>query len=475
MRPKLTKSIDRSIDMASSSSAAARAAPPAWAILGRIARVLNDAADDPAPLSVALAEPPRISTLSVPTSLHHPSPRREDADKHPYVVAADDRTDLLLLHVSRSPFVGFDLGRQPPGVLLVARGFSPAGEGAARLDAPVGAHVLLHERDWGAAVPRISSLKNLGLVSRPGSGGAEFAVAELRVADGDRDTLLTFRSGAAAWVERQVFCPHMSTPRGRGAWSCHDVIPHDGKLWWVDLLWGVLGCDPFSDETALTYAGLREPGTTSARRRRLETRRMVGVSRGSVWFVEVAGDDPGVPGEKLVVIRKLVTEPWGFGWWKQRRETSLAQIWASEAYVASGLPMEVPAPALLHPGNPCVVYFFLERFLFGVDVSESRLVEFVREPCDLVPLVAGPLRQPPLGWHYVLAWVMAPFPANEELDGEDDGKDDQVSMDVDSPTEGRQSPSARKRGSTTEGNQSRSAKRPHIQRSPDATDMSCSE
>ncbi|KAL6596608.1 hypothetical protein ACP70R_047251 [Stipagrostis hirtigluma subsp. patula] len=395
----------------SSSSSAAAAEPPLpWLILGRVARVPHSGHP-----TLTVAQPPRVSTLTV-SRTHHPKPA--DADRHPYVVAADDAAGFLV-HVSASPYIGFDLGRNPPGILLVV----PACD-FAQLDepAPRGTATRVPDRDRPRQ-PGVSSIKNLGIVSRPGSGGADYVVAELRFEDHDRASLLSFRTDDDEWVERplQVRDYSPSGPAGRRwTWSSDDVIPHNGWLWWVDLVEGILRCNPFAAEPELWYVSLPEAATgltaqyTRDPPQNIESRRMVRVSTGNVRFVDIAPAriDDERPGEKRVVIWKLVPGPDCRTFWEQQCETRLARIWASSRYKEIGLPEQVPELALVHPGRPDVVYFFLEQHLFGVDVSQSTVVDFAREP-GLVEVIPGPVRPPPISWRHVLAWVMPPSLSDE--------------------------------------------------------------
>ncbi|TVU11444.1 hypothetical protein EJB05_45048, partial [Eragrostis curvula] len=399
--------------------------PPPWVILGRVARVEHDSVEEPGELSVELALPPGISILTVPRSLH-PNPNYADADKHPYVVAADPAAGLLLLHVSEWPFIGFDLDKDPVGALLVARGFLPADPAAGR-DAHVAAAARVPDRAR-SGLRRISSIQNIGLVSLPGSGGADYVVAELRLdgADVDTATLFSFRSGSDGWVEKELSCPSMHF--GRRMWSSsHDVIAHDGKLWWVNLMWGLLVCDPFADEPALRYIKL--PDSIGDVRKVVdppstESNRMVGVSNGKLLFVEMAREVVDPVEETVVVVQSLrFDRSSGEPWWDWMSATSLGVIWASRGYKAARMPYrEVPVLALVHPHDPDVVYFFLKECLFGFDLIMNRVTEFVHKPA-LVEVVAGTRRPPPISWRYIVAWVLPPSLANAHDNLMDEDKD----------------------------------------------------
>ncbi|KAG0514118.1 hypothetical protein BDA96_10G162700 [Sorghum bicolor] len=396
--------------MASSSSSSSPA--PLWVALGRVTLVQHDSIKDPGDVSLKLALPPRASTLTVPMSVH-PKPDYDDTDRHPYVIAAADAG--LLLHVSHWPFVGFDLDRDPPGIVLVARDFL---RGAGPGEAIAASVVRIPDRDRRQCQAGISSIKNTGLVSLPGSGGADYAVAELYISasdeddddgdDDDRATLLFFRSRADSWVQKDLRCPSMSGRRWM--WSSHDVIGHDGKLWWVNLVWGLLGCDPFADEPVLHHVPLQETypiGHTAEVLQDIERRRMVRVSQGKLRFVELAcHKEEEEEEETLLVVWTLVFGRGTFTRWQHHRVARLASIWASDSYRATGLPAQVPALALLHPSNPDVVYLYLEQYLFGVNVAQSMVVDFVRRPCKLVEVVAGHKRPPPVSWRHFLAWEL---------------------------------------------------------------------
>ncbi|KAL6634199.1 hypothetical protein ACP70R_026870 [Stipagrostis hirtigluma subsp. patula] len=426
-------------------AATSRSPPPPpplapWVILGRVALVPYAAAGDPDPEdpSVELAAPPLVSSLTVPLRVH-PKPTYRDADRHPYILAANDAG--LLLHVSEGPFIGFDFGRNPMGVLVVARDFLPADPAAGR-DAPTATAVRVPDRACPPQV-RIANIKHVGFVSLPGTD--EYVVAELRLLeDDDRASLLSFRSGTDVWVEREVLCPCMA---GR-EWlrPIDDVISNDGKLWWVNLASGLLGWDPLANNQLAVLRHVHLPrvfavdDTAPQPREHPEHHRMVRASNRKVRFVDMTRTRDAPLEETLVVVWTLSFGESGAASWRQRCVTSLAEIWANDSYRMTGMPEQVPVLALLHPANPDVVFFFLEQYLIGVDVHESRVTEFVEEPCDLVELVAGPPQPPPISWRHFLAWMLPPslqnaldheYSISEELDSQDD-------KDV-APTEASQS------------------------------------
>ncbi|CAN6307882.1 unnamed protein product [Urochloa humidicola] len=242
--------------MAASSSAVPAPAPdPHWTILGRVALLQRTV--EALELRVAVAQPPCASTLTVPTSALPEPTADADTDKDRYVaaVAADADSASLLLHVSKCPLVGVDLDRDRPGTLLVATGFVPTD---AAEDVYTTTEVVRppHHTHPDGKLVTSSCIRTLGLISFPGSGGADYMVADLRLADGDKDlfSLLSFRSGTDSWVERHLSCPSMCGLSF--LWSSDDVIAHDGKLWWMSFELGMLGCDVFSKEPVLQHVKL---------------------------------------------------------------------------------------------------------------------------------------------------------------------------------------------------------------------------
>jgi hypothetical protein len=70
-----------------------------------------------------------------------------------------------------------------------------------------------------------------------------------------------------------------------------------------------------------------------------------------------------------------------------KHKVNFADIWANESYKATGLPKKVPVLAVVRPQNPDVVYFFLGKHLFGVNLRARKVVE-----CEVYKLV-GPGRK----------------------------------------------------------------------------------
>jgi len=290
-------------------------------------------------ISVAVAEPPYASVLTVPTRVSSAANNLW----YPYVAAADP-SGMILLSATQ-PFTNFScvvsyhLCDAPTGkVAAIPRHFQPMG---------------LHG-------------DNVGLLRR----GREFMVAELRPAgDGSgRATLLCFTAGKYDWVEKKLtyFPPLDRHYFGEG------VISHGGMLWWVDLSYGLLACDPFADAKELLYVALPSvldelPSDPVSR----GMNRCVKVSGGRLRYVQIHGC-PNAP----VVTMWALADPPCAGDWVLERSLPLADVWADQSYLDTTLPQSIPALALLHPTDPDKVYFFISSCIFAVDMRMRKVVEF---------------------------------------------------------------------------------------------------
>ncbi|XP_020188084.1 uncharacterized protein [Aegilops tauschii subsp. strangulata] len=372
-----------------SSSSSAQPLSSPWVILGSIPRVsaLADAGD----VSVELAAPPRVSILTVSPRVFPdpPTPRN-----FPFVLAADP-SGLLLLQANLHCAPTREVIRRP-GLQELSWKFATSRYFV--LDATTGSAFHL---PYPEATIMHQAL--LGLLVSP-RGGGHYMVAELQPIIGlDEATLLCFSTEVGEWIEKTVHYPLPPRPL---APIC--VVSHHGRLWWVDLSWGVITCDPFADEPVLGFVPF-PPG------RVLECRegwgvadkfRYVGVSGGKLRFVDMymgkrAGAGAGGGGTPTPTPTVSV---WTLGdpnsrEWTLEQQASFTEIWADESYKAAGLPEKIPIVALIHPKNPDVVYFFLEEHLFGVDMRARKVME-----CQVYGLVAPPSIR--LASRFVRAWEL---------------------------------------------------------------------
>lgn len=250
------------------------------------------------------------------------------ADEHSYVVATADAG--ILVHTV------YGLGKRIlQGILVLACGFQVADSSAHPTSSIVrGSALMLPD-------PGLINMNNVGLISVPGTGGREFAVAELRLIDGgdegiDHAKLLCFLSSNNTWIEKELVCS--SCPKG---WpkDCHDVLAHDAKLWWVNLDWGLLVCDPLCDLPEVVLRHIVLPFTFNMEPAvNVQSVRMVGLSQGKLRYVDIVRDSMDPVEETTIVIKWLDIGSNDKPEWKYQVSKTLGWIWklSGDGYAEGG-------------------------------------------------------------------------------------------------------------------------------------------
>uniref|UniRef100_A0A0D9UYX2 DUF1618 domain-containing protein n=1 Tax=Leersia perrieri TaxID=77586 RepID=A0A0D9UYX2_9ORYZ len=351
---------------------------PSWVILSRGARVDGEgdgvlALPEGADVSLSLAAPPRVAVLSVSRRV---SPAEVDSSarvKSPCVLALDPSAGLILV-IAPPP-------QRPAGSGRLRSWTDGDGEvHTFHIDTippprhfvcDVAAATASHVPDPDGQIFN----NDLGIIAAPGGG---YMVVEFQtMVSDDEATLLCFSSETGEWVEKDI-----NNPLPGWIWTFYDIVTHDGKLWWVDTVAGILFCDPFADEPRMGFVPLATEeddheddciGCGYCRERYLATRRIVQLSAGKFRRVEMSfASKDAAPKITMRTLVDLAT-----GEWALEYAASFADIWASESYKATGLPEKAPelAGAFVHPKNPDVVYFFLEEQLLGVDLRARKVVD----------------------------------------------------------------------------------------------------
>ncbi|XP_066327638.1 uncharacterized protein [Miscanthus floridulus] len=266
-------------------------------------------------------------------------------------------------------------------------------------------------------LPHFSGVRNVGFLSIRGGNGTN-VVAELQATNREADNTVPFitcrshqdqENDTLEWEWNQTYLTWpVLDDEANPQWTTHDVIAHDEKLWWVNLSRGLVACDPAPVQDLLpTLEFVALPVLAGFENRheplaQIDRYRIVGVSAGEMRFVDVARRRNDPEGQTRVVVWTLdLPQAIGDARWEDNpRQTTLANIWNSANYVQ--MPRDVvPVVALVHPNEPAVVYFFLEQYVFSVDVNQSAVVHFAVMPEDGVPR--------PINQRDVLAWKRPPF------------------------------------------------------------------
>ncbi|PAN35321.1 hypothetical protein PAHAL_6G199300 [Panicum hallii] len=370
------------------SEAVARQPQRSWVALASIPVVVygaNDAraeaiAPGAADLLLELHDPPRASYLVLPERLV-PDPRWREPNNFAYIIAA--ARDRLL-------FMASQRATQGRGVLDPDYFLCNVSDGtAARLPAvPADFRIMLFPR------------RTMGLIADPRCPG-HYMIAQLHPDDEAamkrHDALLCYSTATGQWSVKQLASAPDHEP-----WGAHGVIAHGGLLWWVDIAYGMLFCDPFDDHPRLrlvplpTGCEMHGLGNNVRPTILMDQRRLIRPSQGMLRYVEIQGlsydhadvDDPISP----AVTMWTLVDPEGPHPWRFECEASFDDIWAHDSYVAAGLPQgKVPKLALVDPNNHDVVYFFQDTALFALDVRARRVLAC--EECFVDRVFQDPLFQ----------------------------------------------------------------------------------
>ncbi|CAM0880622.1 unnamed protein product [Alopecurus aequalis] len=374
---------------------------PSWVILGSVSRVTAADADLPpgADLSLDLKAPPRVALLTTPPRIFpgHPTP-----ESFPSVLAVD-ASGLLLLDADQGPSTG-------PTIIDL-----PNRQDFCWLPTVAGYFVLDAKSASALPLPNAKYIMNpghLGLIASPADDG-HYMVAELQmIIHGDEAELLCFSSETGEWATKEVRYPLLASrilaPNG--------VVSHSGRLWWVDLSWCLLTCDPYADAPVLTVVRLPEGKVLRSREAwGLDKYRCVGVSAGKLRFVDMYTKRNSSAAPQISVW--TLADP-NSTEWTLEYEATFGEIFDDVTYKATGLPTKVPVLALIHPVNADVVYFFLDDHMLGVDLRARKVVE-----CEVYELVQPPSEH--VANRFVHVWQLPPplcsGSAKETEDGVDEG------------------------------------------------------
>lgn len=211
-----------------------------------------DVDGEPVQCGIPFAQPPLTSLLRVSAGVLGP---------HaplccPYVIAVDPSGALLL--ATSGPFPGVDSPSYPPASLRLVRLQPPDS------DHTFDDYIFTVANVPGSFSPPIVHLGNVGLISLRGGNDGDYMVAELQpIEDCDRARMIYVHTHTEEWAEKEISYP---VPLPHRAWGRHGVISHGGKLWWVDLSWGLLSCDPCANEPVLLFEELPEGKRARVRR-----------------------------------------------------------------------------------------------------------------------------------------------------------------------------------------------------------------
>ncbi|KAF6985130.1 hypothetical protein CFC21_003026 [Triticum aestivum] len=394
-------------------SLATAAAHPPWAMINRSVEFVGAASAD-----VRLASPPHVSELCVPERLvktrGSPGPDGDVVQSPAGSVSAASGDGLLLLSCLDLRFVA-------PGAARVRQhlyGLDPTHvPSVTRFVCNPLTRELRRLPDSGSD-PEADVLcgPNMGLLTQADRGHGppgKFAVADLQ----EGNHMLRFLSETGKW-ENVALSP-CQVPLARPMDIDQEALAFGGRLWWVDLAWGAISSDPFSDRPELSFVELPRGSVLPAGvqheafRRGSPLRdaqgrvwweqapvsyRRMGVSEGRLRYVEVSQGEP-------FSLSSFVLDDEGSGWTLEHRVV-LNKLWGS----TMGLPLQERGSTrivLIDPLNANVVYLTAHRIaVVAVDMDRQEVIgcypyrNDLCMPCVLPPWLRS-TRIPSAGKKYV--------------------------------------------------------------------------
>ncbi|KAJ1265004.1 hypothetical protein BS78_08G044400 [Paspalum vaginatum] len=350
-------------------------------------------------ITIRVARPPRVTVLAAGAGAH---PDADKPDRYPYIVAAG--RFFLLAHFAVAPCHGACFDHDPQNTHLVLvhyihtvdRGVTTAF--AERLPGRIG------------LIPTLWNIGSVGLLSND----ARFTMAELQVHRGSdrRATLVRFESEPTAfhpfgWSSTDVRCPLPAEEEEDGdrEWVPHGAVSVNSSIiCWFDLSWGMLSCDLEQPTPSLNFHHLPNGRALAEATPDIHATRCITVARDSrLRYVEIIAPE----GELATVTM------WSWfngdlgGGWILSYEVSFESIWNDGSYKETGLPRIVPVLAVVSPSDHELVYFALEKHLFGVNVPRHRVVHHAA--CDLVTIPGPPQ---PASSRFLVSWSLPPAVAH---------------------------------------------------------------
>uniref|UniRef100_A0A0E0L3M1 DUF1618 domain-containing protein n=1 Tax=Oryza punctata TaxID=4537 RepID=A0A0E0L3M1_ORYPU len=185
----------------------------------------------------------------------------------------------------------------------------------------------------------------------------------------------------------------------------HPVVAVGGLMWWLDMTWGAVYVDPFSDVPDFRFVELPigsvllDPEATCPkwrRKLRLHKYRRMGVSEGRLRYTELSWDEP-------FVLSSFLLDDADEGRWTLEHRVALSEIWGDGGYPWLPLRDTKPCVGFLDPLNAHVAYPTVGNHVIGVDMERGVVIgsSQVENPSKLMPCVLpswlGSCQIPPSG------------------------------------------------------------------------------
>ncbi|KAL6620385.1 hypothetical protein ACP70R_035524 [Stipagrostis hirtigluma subsp. patula] len=213
-----------------------------------------------------------------------------------------------------------------------------------------------------------SGLGILTQSDRPHQPPDRYAVATLLADHGDGGRSFVMRrffSQTGEWHKPDRLPSPLPHAR-RIIFMDHEVVAFAGRLWWVDVSWGALSADPFSDRPDLRFVELPRGSVTKpteGRRRVLARYRRMGVSEGRLRYAEVSKEEP-------FVLSSFALDDDGSSWTLEHR-VALSRLWAQGVHPSQE---DTPRIGAVDPLNASVVHLTIGNIALAVDMGQEKVL-----------------------------------------------------------------------------------------------------
>ncbi|KAL6609801.1 hypothetical protein ACP70R_039770 [Stipagrostis hirtigluma subsp. patula] len=344
---------------------------PPWAMIHKYVAV-----NTPEPrVSLSLAEPPCASRLVVPSHLiYKPRDPGPNSDAMSLFFAGFVKTasedGLLLL-----TFADFD---GTAAVVSTRGGVERRAVTGVHMNPDVTRYVCNPLSGQLFGLPDIDGTKKtmwfsvIGILTQseiPHQPPDRYAVAVLSDSEGQDGeqrsfVMRRFLSETGKWEKLVGLQSPLPLGRRMDMDTLHEAVAFAGRLWWVDVSWGALSVDPFSDRPELRFVELPRGSVAQPveknRRRELCEYRRIGVSEGRLRYVEVSQEEP-------FVLSSFALDDDCCCWTLEHR-LSLRRVWPHE-----DLCEKMPGIGAIDPLNARVMHLTIGKQALSLDMDGNLL------------------------------------------------------------------------------------------------------
>ncbi|RLN28873.1 hypothetical protein C2845_PM05G35130 [Panicum miliaceum] len=210
------------------------------------------------------------------------------------------------------------------------------------------------------------SCSGMGILTqseRPNRPPDRYAVAALNDDDDSGQqgfVMRRFLSETGKW-EKLVALPSR-LPLSRRMGINQEAVAFAGRLWWVDVSWGAISADPFSDRPDLRFVELPRESVTEPMERAhdLGRYRRIGVSEGRLRYAEVSQQEP-------FLLRSFALDDTGNGWTLEH-QVALSRLMVGECFEWK----DTPRIGVIDPLNARVMHLTISNLVLAVDMGREK-------------------------------------------------------------------------------------------------------